>query len=208
MNINAEKVSGKPPEWSRQEEESLLRELASGMSREELSVKHNRSSSAIDLRIKKIVFDNVTDGKTEDRMAKMLNVPQETIKQYYYEYKGFLEKKGKFESAVSNIKSGADGSIVNGNGNGNGNGNTVVEPVGKPAIEPTKLMTSTKLPDQSRKDQVGGAISKLQRIERENVYMKAILENIEMKKQIGKLVKAGVIDKSVGRTLRRAAKGV
>lgn len=94
----------KPVVWDKNEELKFLQEIASGKSMEIIAKEHDRSASALDLRLKKIIFDNITAGKKEESMAKLLNMPHDKVKQYFYEYKGFLEKKGKLDDVVNDVK--------------------------------------------------------------------------------------------------------
>ena len=92
------------PLWTNQEEINFIKDISMGQKISDLANKYNRSTSALELRIKKIIYDNIISGKNEYNLSKILKIPKEKIKQYYYEYHGFLEKKGKINSNELNIK--------------------------------------------------------------------------------------------------------
>lgn len=85
------------PLWTVEEEKNFIKDVSNGIPLENLSSKYNRTLSALDLRLKKFIFTNIENGKSEQKMARILNLPQDKIKQFYYEYKGFLEKKEKIK---------------------------------------------------------------------------------------------------------------
>ena len=70
--------------WTNQEESQLLKLIASGKTYKELSGGFNRSENALELRVKKIVYENISNNKPADKIAKLLNMPEDKIMQYYY----------------------------------------------------------------------------------------------------------------------------
>lgn len=85
-----------PDKWNISEEKQLIKEIANDKKIEYIAKKHNRSVNAINLRIKKIIYDNINNDYNETKekkLASLFKLPKETIKKYYYEYKGFIEKK-------------------------------------------------------------------------------------------------------------------
>ena len=86
--------------WTKDEEIKFIKSLSKGRSFEELSLDHDRSVSALELRLKKIIYDNIIKGIEASKLSKKLNIDEDKIMQYYYSYKEFREKNGK---TVENI---------------------------------------------------------------------------------------------------------
>ena len=78
--------------WSVEEEKMLINDIKNNKSFQELSLKYNRSPNALELRIKKIIYDNISANKSIKLIGGHLNLPEDKIKQYYYSYKEMLEK--------------------------------------------------------------------------------------------------------------------
>lgn len=79
--------------WTKDEELLLVKEVSKGESFAEIAVSHDRSQSAVELKLKKIIFNNVLGGKHINQISSKLKIPLETTKQYFYSYKEFYEKK-------------------------------------------------------------------------------------------------------------------
>lgn len=78
--------------WDKEEELKLINSISSGETLENIAIKHNRSTSAIELRLKKIIYENCISGKSLESIAKLLNMTVDKIRQYFYSYKEFREK--------------------------------------------------------------------------------------------------------------------
>lgn len=78
--------------WSHEEELELIRNISVGGSTSAHATKHSRSESAVDLRLKKIIYENVVSGRPMEQVARLLNFPIDTVRQYFYSYKEFTEK--------------------------------------------------------------------------------------------------------------------
>ena len=84
--------------WTREEESNLLKNIQSGKTYAELAGGFNRSENALEMRVKKIIYENITSGKTPSKISELLNISSDKIMQYYYSYKEHLEKENlKFE---------------------------------------------------------------------------------------------------------------
>jgi hypothetical protein len=220
--------------WNKEEEIKLLNSISSGILIEEIAKNTNRSSSAIDLRLKKIIFDNITAGKTINSLAKMIKLPEDKVQQYYYEYKGFLEKKGKLNNTIDHIKTNIN--------NINPNITTINKPI-LPKISPdiatvnkpilTKISpdmakaiinkpiltkiddvkannmvliggkSSSKVENHNRIDKKQKILTKIKKMELENGYMKNVLDNVEMRKKINKLIENGILDKNFKKIFKK-----
>jgi hypothetical protein len=154
------------PKWTREEELNFLTGVKEGKSFDELGKIHERSPSGLHLRLKKIVYENIKNGKKVSGMAKMLNTPVDKVKQYYYDYKKFSERK-----VLQNGGSLSESKVKSDN------------------IQPKKHVDD-----------------KLKRIEKENILMKEVLENLELKRKLNRLVKDGKLDKKVISNIKNLSK--
>lgn len=78
--------------WTKEEELKFIQGVASGQSLDELGIAHSRTKSALQMRLKKIIYENVAGGKSANMLATMLKLPVDKVKQYFYSYKEFIEK--------------------------------------------------------------------------------------------------------------------
>ena len=79
--------------WTNEEESKLLKSISSGKTCKELCGGFNRSENALELRLKKIIFENISNGKPADRISTLLNMPKDKIMQHYYSYKDYIDKQ-------------------------------------------------------------------------------------------------------------------
>jgi hypothetical protein len=85
-----------PDKWDKKEEEKLIKEISKGIDIKEIAEKHGRSYNAVELRMKKIIYDNLIENYNENKekkIAKIFKMPVEMIRKYYNDYKIFLEQK-------------------------------------------------------------------------------------------------------------------
>jgi len=101
-NVNANK------RWEKDEEAMLLKGIASGKSINDISTELQRGGNAIQLRLKKIIYDNVNANKSIADISKVLNMPKEKITQYYYAYKEHQEKQEKIKEIKNQNLTGGD----------------------------------------------------------------------------------------------------
>jgi len=78
--------------WSKEEELKLIKSISKGKSIESLATEHKRTNTAIELRLKKIIYENIMSGKDSRYLSKMLSLPEEQIENYFNSYKDFYEK--------------------------------------------------------------------------------------------------------------------
>ena len=79
--------------WTIQEESQLLKFIASGKTAKELAGGFNRSENALELRIKKIIYENISNNKSINKIAELLHMQKDIVMQHYYSYKDYVEKQ-------------------------------------------------------------------------------------------------------------------
>jgi len=200
----------KKPLWSKTEEINFIRDIISGKSFIELSSKYNRSPNALELRLKKIIFDNIESKKTEEKLSQMLKIPVDKIKQYYYEYKGFLEKKGKLDTNIK-LELGSEPKLELGS-------EPKIEFRSEPKSEPKleefdhklelfpdfkqnndydELLNNNKDSEYFREEKLNKYKNKLKKLEKENKIMKCIIDNYELKQKMNNMIEDGLMNKRI-----------
>jgi hypothetical protein len=102
--------------WTVEEEGKLLKLIASGKTCKELSggsYDFNRSENALELRLKKVIYDNIMNKKPADKIAQLLNMPREKIMQYFNSYKDYIDKQKQTGGDENNIVSHKSDKINN-----------------------------------------------------------------------------------------------
>ena len=169
--------------WTVEEEGKLLKLIASGKSCKELSggtYDFNRSENALELRLKKVIYDNIMNKKPADKIAQLLNMPREKIMQYFYSYKDYKDKQKQA-------------------GAGEDNDNIVSHKSDK--INNIQKLSNLNMPIKQNQNalikqnqntlikQNGGTDVNLDNIEKQNKKMKLLLENYILKQKLSKLLK-------------------
>ncbi len=149
-----------PQSWSKDEEKQLLKEIKEGKKFDDLAKIHDRSVSALIMRFNKIIYENIEGGKSKGSMAKLLNITLDKVNQSYYEHKAFLEKKG------------------------------IQNEVKKKDTEHDKSDKSEKLnlSNKNEEEKLQKIINRLNIVETENKLLKRIIENMKLKKNLGKKI--------------------
>ena len=93
-----------PVRWTSKEELKFIKGVSRGKTFEQLSLKHDRSVSALELRLKKIIFDSINKKISANEISRMLNIPVDKVNQYYYSYTDFLESKGQLQQQAKKTK--------------------------------------------------------------------------------------------------------
>ena len=194
--------------WTSVEEAKLLKLIASGKTYKELCGGFNRSENALELRLKKIIYDNINNKKSIAKISELLHMNQDIIIQYYYSYKDYVEKQQHTggnnnnnndnnnksiinneiiisDSKISNLNNLSNLSNLNINNNDNNNNNNL----NNNNLNNNNL-NNNKLTNLNNNIQLGGnKINKLDRLEQQNNKMKLILENYMLKHKISKLLR-------------------
>jgi hypothetical protein len=82
-----------PIKWTPEEELKFITAIKNGISLEKLSNIHNRTQSALELRLKKIIYSKILDGMSKNKISSLLNISLQNVEQYYYSYMSWLESK-------------------------------------------------------------------------------------------------------------------
>lgn len=76
--------------WTKEEELNLIDQTRTGVPMSQIATNINRTTNAVILRLKKIIYENITKNKKTKDLANILNLPVDKIEKYYTEYKQFL----------------------------------------------------------------------------------------------------------------------
>ena len=212
--------------WSRPEELSLIKDISSGINLEILSQKHNRSVSAIELRLKKIIYENANDGKSLNSIAQLLRMDINKVNQYYYSYKEFKEKQsGGTQQNLTNPATQIIGQAIQ-----------TAQTIQQQTIPPVQqthyaqpqfqtnyvggnnsqfMDTQINAPNLLNVDKAFGEPSnsdklesKLKRLEMENKILRLVVENKELTHQLNKLIKEGKVDPSIKTVIKSLRKTI
>ncbi len=191
--------------WTKEEELDLIKDIANGLQIEHIAIKRNRSNSAIELRLKKIIYENVIAGRSLETMAKKLRLPEDKVRQYFYSYKDFKEKHSGNLDDITNLKTNYSDVF----GEHKHEKKIDVKPdksiFSKLHREIEQIKENTENCNEEichREIQLGGSRNanleeKIKKLELENKFINLIVENKQLNSQINKLIKEGKVDKSV-----------
>jgi hypothetical protein len=181
--------------WSRDEEIELIKNIAGGSSCSELVTKMQRKENALNLRLKKIIYEYIQKGKGISELSKYLNLSEDVINQHYYSYKDRIDKSNKNNGELDKSYNqntqilthplNSDNSIIHNQVNHKhvgGQINNIVE-----------LATQTKF-------------NNINKLEEENKIMKTIIENNSLKKNIKEMFVKKKLSSSEKRVLKQLFK--
>lgn len=164
--------------WSANEEKKLIQQLSNGKTLEELSKIHNRTVSGLELRLKKIIFENINSGKSFEQVAEKLNYPNDKVKQYYYSYGEFIEKKNKQKNINTSNKS-ERGIRESQSGGSISNSKTCVVSIENTDTDYDRIFHNFK------------------KLKNENKLIRILVENKILRIKLNKLIKSGLIDSRI-----------
>lgn len=169
--------------WSKEEESKLLKLIASGKTYGELSGGFNRSENALEMRVKKIIYENMTGGKEPSKISELLNMKSDKVMQYYYSYKEHLERENKQNTLEQ------DNKLVklehNNNMNNNINTNIQNGGISMPVIKNLNINNTDKI----------------DKLRLQNEKLKLLLENYVLKNKLAKVMKS---DKNIQNDILKA----
>ena len=167
--------------WTLPEEGKLLKLIASGKTCKELAGGFNRTDNALELRLKKIIYDNITNNKSIDKIAELLHMNKDVIMQHFYSYKDYIEKQngGKQHENEISIKKESESKL-----------NKLHQMNQINQINQINKINQIQDVNKFNQNGAGGNnIIKLEKLEEQNKKMKLILENYMLKNKITKLLK-------------------
>jgi hypothetical protein len=89
--------------WTQEEELELIKSIKNKMPIEEIAKKHNRNIISIDLRLQKIIYENISkNGKDAKSISLALNIPYEDVLKKYELYKD--NKNSKYIPNIENVE--------------------------------------------------------------------------------------------------------
>jgi hypothetical protein len=189
--------------WTLEEEKKLIRQIKHSSDLSSLAKELNRSENALELRIKKIIYDSVAGNKSIENISKSLNLSEDRVKQYFYSYKDMMEKNGKNtvdivenkdkNDILTNIKlhidekkeSKHDSKFVSKGGSR------------KHSRKEHSKKDSKKHSKKDSKKEHSNSTHKidLDKLKKQNDKMETILKNIQLKNEIKKALKTNKLDK-------------
>lgn len=157
--------------WTRDEELKLIEKIYKSESINDIAIDMGRSTSAIELRLKKIIYENVSKGKNFETISKGINIDENLVAQYYYSYKEMLEKKNNLNKPQ------------------------------EPSFGGTKQIQNDAIAmsggGHHKNEKIKKLEDKLDKIELENRILRLIVENKDLTQKLNKLIKEGRVDKSI-----------
>jgi len=72
--------------WTREDEISFIKDISQGLSIEQLTSNYNKNVFALDLKLKKIIHENIQAGISMDVITKALNLSQEKVLEHDANY--------------------------------------------------------------------------------------------------------------------------
>lgn len=149
--------------WTQNEEVKMVELIRSGVSFDNIAIKFGRTREEIEKKVKQIIYENIIDGKSINKVSKLLKLPEDKVSLYFDTYREYRKKHDE------------------------------------------RTKEQTKEPTQ-----VGGQASnfdeKIGKIERENRFIKSVIENRVLNHKLNELIKQGVINESIRVTITNLRK--
>jgi len=177
--------------WTKEEELEFVKGVANGKSMDELSQVHDRTSTALELRLKKIVYDNMAKGKNAESLARNLHIHKDKVLQYYFAYIDFREKNGKEVKRI-NVDTSSKKS----------------QHGGRHKSHRSKEKSKSKSKTITVKHHRGGnhtekMNSRIDELEKQNKLFDTIIKNSQMKSRVKKLYKDDKLDSTMRKIVRK-----
>jgi hypothetical protein len=90
--------------WDKEEEKNFMKYLSEGMSINQIAGALDRSSNALKLRLRKIIYESITNkGIKPEEITKNLRLDTTKVMAYYNDYKNYLKKRDILQEGGNNI---------------------------------------------------------------------------------------------------------
>jgi hypothetical protein len=175
--------------WTTEEEGKLLKLIASGKTCKELAGGFNRSENALELRLKKIIYDNINNNKPVEKISELLHINKDIIMQHYYSYKDYIEKQQKGGSNNDNLNMNISSTRMNSDSKINRLNNMLNNNMQNNNIQNNNINQINQKNNMSGGNNISHSGDRVHRLEEQNRKMKLILENYLLKHKITKLLK-------------------
>ena len=187
--------------WTKEEELEFIKGVAGGKSMDELSQVHDRTSTALELRLKKIVYDNMIKGKNAEGLARNLHIHKDKVLQYYFAYIDFREKNGKDVKRI-NVDTSSKKSQHGGHRKSHNSSKH------KKEKSRSKSRSKSKSKTIDIKHHSGGNINekisnKIGELEKQNKLLDTIIKNNQMKSRVKKLYKEDKLDSTMRKMVKK-----
>ena len=170
--------------WTFEEESKLLKLVSSGKTYKELSGGFNRSENALELRVKKIVYENISSNKSPEKISELLSMPKDKVMQYYYSYKDHIEREQKMAGGnISAKESEKSQSRTE-------TGLSKIDNLSRLNQNPIKSVKPIESNNKIGGSYTSDKLEKLEKLELQNKKMKLLLENHILKHKLAKLFKS------------------
>lgn len=163
--------------WTKEEESKLLKNVQSGKTYTEMAGGFGRSENALEMRVKKIIYENITSGKTPSKISELLNIQSDKVMQYYYSYKEHIDRENKQNGGNTEIEYNKIAKLENIN-----------------VPQNTQNMSSRQIGGTHHND-------KLLKLREQNEKLKLLLENYILKDKLSKVMKT---DKNIQNDILKA----
>lgn len=180
--------------WTKDEELNFIKGISEGRSMDDLSVVHDRTPSALELRLKKIIYDNVSKGRTTKSLSRLLNMSRDKILQYHFSYADWREKNGKPAKKID----------IDAEQSGGGKREKDKSKKRKKKREKREKTKKKRRKHKKKRDrQSGGNVDdKIKELDDQNRLFETIIKNNSMKEQIRAMYKDKNIDDSIRKIIR------
>ena len=184
--------------WTKEEELEFIKGVADGKSMDDLSQVHDRTSTALELRLKKIVYDNMVKGKSAEGLARNLHIHKDKVLQYYFSYIDFREKNGKEVKRID----------VNASSTKKQHGGSHKSHRSKKHKKEKSKRSKSKSKTISIKHHSGGdgdekLNGRINELEKQNRLLDTIIKNNQMKSHVRKLYKSDKLDSKMKKIVKR-----
>lgn len=178
--------------WTREEESKLLKNVQSGGSYASMAPIFNRSENALEMRVKKIIYENMTNGKTPKNISELLNMNPDKVMQYYYSYKDHVSKENKqIGGNIGNIENNGQLNHFTQNtqyGHNTNNDHNSHNDHNIQTNQPTNNINKISHID-IQDDNSKNKLNKIEKLREQNEKLRLLLENYMLKKKLTEYIK-------------------